>query len=203
MRDETITSTEAGAYAERLGRLESVWWKRLLDVQRPYRIHLQRMKLGFVLEVGCGLGRNLVNLGGNGAGVGVDHNAEAIETCRARGLEAYLPDAFAKSDYAKPERFDTLLLAHVVEHMHMPEAKALIATYLPFVKRRGRVVLICPQEAGYASDPTHVEFMDVPKLERILRELGLTIEDAHSFPFPRAVGKVFKYNEFVVVGRLR
>jgi hypothetical protein len=31
---------------------------------------------------------------------------------------------------------------------------------------------------------------------------GLTVERAYSFPFPRMAGKVFTYNEFVMVGRL-
>src|SRR3954467_13785687 len=45
------TSTKDAEYAERLTRHSGVWWKRLLDVQRPYRMHLQAMKLGFVLDI--------------------------------------------------------------------------------------------------------------------------------------------------------
>jgi hypothetical protein len=32
---------------------------------------------------------------------------------------------------------------------------------------------------------------------------GCAIERAYSFPFPRAVGRVFPYNESVAVGRLQ
>ena len=31
--------------------------------------------------------------------------------------------------------------------------------------------------------------------------LGLTVDRQFSFPFPRAVGKVFTYNEFVTIAR--
>jgi 2-polyprenyl-3-methyl-5-hydroxy-6-metoxy-1,4-benzoquinol methylase len=193
--------TEQGAYAERLANLESVWWKRVLDVQRPYRWHLKALGLGQVLDLGCGLGRNLINLGGAGAGVGVDHNPDSIATCRSRGLTAYLPDEFTGSAHARPGAFDTLLCAHVVEHMSAREAESLVRAYLPFLRSGGRVVFITPQEAGYASDPTHVEFVDLHALDSLATKLGLTTLRRYSFPFPRATGKVFKYNEFVLIAR--
>jgi SAM-dependent methyltransferase len=195
--------TRAPSYTARLERLEGIWWKRLLDVQRPYRWNLRRLRLGFVLDVGCGLGRNLVNLGGRDAGVGVDHNAESVAACQRRGLVALTPDAFRASEFARPERFDTMLVAHVVEHMRFDEARALIEQYLPFVRTRGRLVLMAPEEAGFASDATHVEYMDLATLDRLARALGLVPERAFSFPFPRPVGRLFKYNEFVLIARKR
>ena len=94
--------TDETGYTERLSRLESVWWKRWLDVQRPYRWNLRRLALGYVLDVGCGTGRNLINLGGRAAGVGVDHNPTSVAAARARGLEAFLPDDFRASPHAAP-----------------------------------------------------------------------------------------------------
>lgn len=196
-----MASTRDAGYTERLARLEGAWWKRALDVQRPYRWNLQRLRLGFVLDVGCGLGRNLVNLGGAEAGVGVDHNADSVAACRRRGLVACTPEAFRASPDARPGRFDALLCAHVAEHMRLAEAQALLAEYLPYVRAGGRLVLITPQEAGYASDATHVEFMDLGALDRLARAVGTTPERAYSFPFPRAAGRLFKYNEFVLVAR--
>lgn len=193
--------TEDGAYARRLERLQSVWWKRLLDVQRPYRNHLRRLRLGFVLDVGCGTGRNLANLSRLGGAVGVDHDPEAVAIAKGRGLEAYLPDEFRTSRRAEPGRFDSLLFAHVAEHLGSNGAADLLLQYLPYVRPGGRVVLITPQEAGYRSDPTHVEFMDTRTLERLSRDVGLEPLQAYSFPFPRFTGPVFKYNEFVAIAR--
>lgn len=188
------------AYAERLLRLERRWWKRALDVQRPYRWYLQRMNLGFVLDIGCGIGRSLANSGGNG--VGVDVNAKAVDLTRQRGFTAYLPDGFFASVHARPGLFDTLLLAHVVEHMSLVAAQALMTRYLPFIKSGGRVVVIAPQEAGHASDPTHQTFFDFRDIERLMQCQGIAAQHKTSFPFPRAFGRVFRHNEFVVVGRI-
>ncbi len=196
----TVRTDEVG-YTERLNRLESVWWKRWLDVQRPYRWNLRRLRLGFVLDVGCGTGRNLVNLGGRGAGVGVDHNPASVAAARARGLEAFLPDEFRASAHAQGRRFDAMVVAHVLEHMPRAEATALLGAYLPFLRPQGQVVLITPQEAGYRSDETHVEFTDLDALADIARASGLEVARRYSFPLPRAFGRVFRHNEFVLVAR--
>jgi SAM-dependent methyltransferase len=194
--------TDDPRYAVRLDQLESVWWKRWLDVQRPYRWHLRALRLGYVLDLGCGLGRNLINLGGRAAGVGIDHNAESVAMARARGLEAYVPDEFGASTHAREGRFDALLLSHVVEHMRWEEARSLVAEHLRYVRAGGRLVLITPQEAGFRSDPTHVELMDLDALARLASSNGLEVAKRYSFPFPRPAGKVFKYNEFVLVARV-
>ncbi len=187
------------AYAERLERLGGKWWKRLLDVQRPYRWYLQRLHLGFVLDIGCGVGRSLANSGGHG--VGVDLNPRAVELTQRRGFTAFEPAAFTRSAYAQPGTFDSLLLAHVVEHMRFAQAEALLKLYLPYLRPGGRVVLIVPQKAGFASDPTHVEYFDGQALQSLLREVQVTPEQQTSFPLPQAAGRWFVHNEFVVVGR--
>src|SRR5204863_244052 len=81
---------------------ENVWWKRLLDVQRPYRAHLRRLRLGLVLEVGCGIGRNLDHL--RGTSIGVDRNRRAVEIARGRGLKAFTPEELRASPWATPGR---------------------------------------------------------------------------------------------------
>ena len=190
-------ATARPEYAARLSGLQGARWKQIVDVQAPYRWFLRRLHLGRTLDIGCGVGRNLANLGGNG--VGVDHNADAVATCRGRGFTAYTVDEFTASPDAAPASYDALLFAHVVEHMTRADAVDLVRGYLVYLRRPGRVVLITPQERGYASDATHVEFMDLVTLRGIARECGLTVEKAVSFPFPRFAGKAFTYNEFAVV----
>jgi len=191
------SSTAGGDYALRLQRLELSRWKKLLDVQRPYRWNLRRLELGRVLDIGCGIGRNLVNLGGNG--VGVDHNAEAVAVARRRGLAAYTTEEFLASPEAAPGSFDALMLAHVMEHVDADVADGIVSEYLPFLRPGGQIVFITPQEVGFRSDPTHVRFVDLAGLRRHAGALGLSVTRAYSFPFPRPIGKVFRYNEFVLV----
>ena len=87
--------TKADWYAQRLKSKETIWWKRLLDRQAPYRWKLQNLNLGLVLDVGCGLGRNLANL--NGHGVGVDHNESCVAEARRRGFIALSTSEFPQS----------------------------------------------------------------------------------------------------------
>lgn len=193
-------STAGAEYTDRLQRLSGARWKQLLNVQAPYRWNIRRLNLGRTLDVGCGLGRNLAHLGGNG--VGVDHNAESIAYARKIGLEAYTVEDFFASEYARPGAFDSLLVAHVVEHMPEDDAATILESYLPFVRDGGQVCFITPQEAGYATDETHVRFVDFEGLAALSNRLGLTVQKQFSFPLPRALGKAFRYNEFVQVSRL-
>ncbi len=186
--------TEDHTYAERLLRLETAWWKSRLNVQAPYRWNIRRLCRGKVLDVGCGLGRNLSHLG---SGIGVDHNATAVKLARQRGLTAFTPLQFLESPHALPASFDTLLVAHVLEHLDAAEAEALLRAYLPFVRPSGRVVLITPQERGWRTDPTHVRWVGSSELSETSRLLGLTELRQFSFPFPRKAGHFFAYNEFV------
>jgi SAM-dependent methyltransferase len=191
--------TASPAYAERLRALEGQAWKRWLHVQAPYRWNLRRLRPGFTLDVGCGIGRNLDHLDGHG--VGIDHNAAAVAQARARGFEAYVPAEFEASPYAMPGRFDSLLVAHVLEHMTEPEAVALVEAHLRYVRPGGQVILITPQEAGQRSDPTHVTLLDAGAMRRLAAAAGVVAVRTSSFPLPRPAGRVFVHNETVTVGR--
>lgn len=192
--------TAGAEYAERLRTLSTARWKRVLDVQAPYRAHLRRLRLGRTLDVGCGTGRNLRAL--EPGSVGVDHNPFSVGIARDAGLAAVTSaEFFADAELAQPGAFDSMLVAHVVEHLEPDDARQVLGGYVPSVRPGGTVVLITPQERGYASDATHVAFTDTAALRELALDLGLTPERAYSFPFPRMAGRVFTYNEFVVVAR--
>lgn len=185
-------------YAERLLASQNKWWKRLLNLQWPYRLFLRTLHLGLTLDVGCGVGRNLKNLGSNTVGVDIDE--AAVRIARNRGFVAYTVPDFEKSKWAREGSFDSLLFAHVLEHMRKDEARETIRFYLKYLRKQGRIVMIVPQERGFKADSTHKVFLDFTDLCEILEFVGIKAIHKCSFPFPRFTGKIFKYNESIVIG---
>jgi len=190
------------AYAERLVRLQTAPWKRLLGVQLPLAWNLRRLGPGFTLDIGCGIGRTLGHL--RGFGVGIDANEHCVQEARARGFVAFTPAGFeSEHRYNVAGRFDSLLLAHVAEHLGEDRTVALIARYRTLLRPDGQLILITPQEAGFASDATHVELLDFAGLARIADRAGFAPRRSFSFPFPRLAGRLFPYNEFVLTASRR
>jgi 2-polyprenyl-3-methyl-5-hydroxy-6-metoxy-1,4-benzoquinol methylase len=194
-----VSSTDA-EYTRRLQELSGRGWKRF--VPNPYAWKVRRLATGRVLDVGCGIGRCLDFV--EPRGVGVDPNETAVDVCRAKGFQAYVPEEFgAVFADRRPDRlFDTMLCAHVLEHLDEATGVELLRTYLPYLRPKARVVLITPQERGQRSDATHVRFMDEPSLTRLLELCGLKVEKISSFPLPRVFGRWFIYNETITIARI-
>lgn len=188
--------TESDEYARRQLAHEPARWKRVLDVRRLHRRHLRRQHLGRTLDVGCGVGQNLAVL--PPGSVGVDHNPTAVDVARERGFEVYTPDQLAKTDVGL---FDGMLVAHVIEHLDPAAGKELMETYVPYLCSGARVFLVCPQERGFAGDPTHICWTTDADLRRLATDVGLVVERSASFPLPRWFGRWFRYNEFHVRAR--
>ncbi|MBF0542894.1 MAG: class I SAM-dependent methyltransferase [Candidatus Riflebacteria bacterium] len=189
-------------YTDFLKSTEKGFIRKILDVQLPYKWNLRRLNLGKTLDVGCGIGRNLQTL--SKESVGVDINRFSVSECRQKGLNAFLPNDFFNLFSAKDSGknvFDSILFSHVLEHMKESEIPKTIFKYLGFLKNNGKVVFISPQEAGYKNDPTHRTFVDFDYLLRIAIEFRLRLIRKFSFPFPRIFGKIFLYNEFILVLR--
>ncbi len=194
-----MSDTQDESYARRLHVKQDARWKQILNVQAPYRWNLRRQNLGRTLDVGCGIGRNLATL--DPGSIGVDHNDASIADARSRGFTALTLEEWGASDLRVDESFDSLLFAHIVEHLDEPTGTSVVASYLPYLEPGGKVFFICPQERGYASDATHVRFTDGDALRDLAKTVGLVPDRLFSFPFPRAAGKVFLYNEFCLLAR--
>lgn len=185
------------SYLEWLKRAEPRGWRRYIDVQLPYRWNIRRLGPGRVLEIGAGVGRHLAHF--KKGSVGIEINRAALHVLREKGLTAYHPDEFKSSPHAVAGSFDTILLSHVAEHMTSEAFRELIAGVMPYLRTAGKLIVICPQERGYATDSTHVEFMDHDKLLKAMAPLGFKEIRRYSFPFPRWAGRYFTHNEFVSV----
>lgn len=113
----------------------------------------------------------------------------------------FTPADFERSDQYRMGAFDSILFAHVLEHMTARDGLKLIQKYTPLLRSGGKVIALCPQEKGFKTDPTHVTFLDFAALSEMFVAAELRMERNYSFPFPRFLGTWFPYNEFVVVGR--
>lgn len=178
-------------------RLQGAAWKQLLRPIDPYKLHLRSLNPGFMLEIGCGVGRNLGFTYGNC--VGVDHNLSSIAHCRDMGFKAFTTTEFPTSKFARGAQFDSLLMSRLLEHMDHPTRVYLLKTYLPRLKIGGKVIMITPQERGQASDPTHVELVGFKEQSALGDSCGLKPLKSYSFPFMRFMGPYFIYNEFISV----
>ena len=184
-------------YVDRLTAISNNTVKRMLQPVNPYKFNINKLAHGRTLEIGCGIGRNLGYLD-KPFNVGIDVNESAINHVTSLGHTAFSVkdfDAFINYDSS----FDHLLFSHVLEHMTMDESSTLVEKYLKYVKPGGTVIVICPQMRGYLSDPTHVEFMNPFKLRKLLEVCQLKILSSKSFPLPKWFGRLFIYNEYIVV----
>ena len=193
-------TTQQTWYAKRLLRASS-GWRKWLNVQLPYRWNLRSLNPGYTLDVGCGGGRNLGHL--DGRGIGIDPNPDCVAMARQKGFVAFTPEEFLASPQRQNHSFDSLLFAHVLEHVNEATADQLLQTYLPLLKPGGQLVIITPQEKGYASDPTHIRFVDFSTIKELFQRFGLQEMQQYSFPFPRWVGRLFAHNEFVSRGVMK
>jgi len=187
-------STQSEAYTKRLTSLSSRFISRIFGGQ-PYRWKIRRIAKGNVLEIGCGIGRNLNFLGSRA--VGVDHNAMSIKVCRERGFTAYTPDEFLALPDIAHKKFDTLLFSHVVEHLTLADARALLHMYVQYLAPSGKLIIICPQKRGFASDSTHVTYFNLDTLAQLAASVQCSEFSRKSFPFPAFFGRWFTYNEWV------
>ena len=196
--DGSLTREED--YAARLVGLQTVTWKEKLRLFDPYGWQIKLICKGNVLEVGSGIGRNLNAL--KGRSLGVDHNETAVAFANERGLKSLTSEQFFSQCISKTKKFDTILLSHVLEHIDQETQNQIFRQYLPCLKPKARVVIICPQEVGFDSDPTHIRWVDEDILRETLTSLGCTDIKVNSFPFPRKFGKTFIYNQFVAIAQL-
>jgi len=187
-------------YAERRLRAENAWWEAAARRAAAVPRAPAKPALGLVLEVGCGIGRNLDHL--RGTSVGVEHNRRAVEIARGRGLNAFTAEDLRASPWATPGRFDSLLFSHVLEHMQAAQATELVRGYLDLLADAGRVVAVTPQEP--ASVPIRRTWSSWTSMRS--KECSAAPASGRGpilVSAPRLAGVVFKYNEFVTIARKR
>lgn len=149
-----------------------------------------------ILDIGCGTGGNLETLSRFGRAEGVDISSEALDFCRARGLENVKEGAAETLPY-ESESFDLVTGLDVVEHLD--DDVAGLREMRRVLSPRGRLLLFVPAFMflwGVQDDVSnHRRRYTVPQLRRTLQQAGLMVERASyaniTFFGPILLGRLF------------
>jgi SAM-dependent methyltransferase len=102
-----------------------------------------------VLDAGCGYGRYLKLIIGAGLNAtGVEINPEIAAANRAAGLSCVTADEFEKTN----EKYDMILMAHIIEHFAPKDLVHFMDTYLDHLKPGGRLIVATPLGSDYFYD---------------------------------------------------
>lgn len=167
-------------YFERLYGLEEVhWWhatrrRMVLDqVDRRYGATADLR----VLDVGCGTGRMLSELGRRGLAVGLDLSDEALHFCRERGHERVLKADLLGLPFPD-DSFDVVTALDVLEHIedHVGALRECVRVLQP----GGRMFVFVPAHRWLWSlqDEVshHFRRYTAPTLRSAVVEAGFTVE---------------------------
>lgn len=148
-----------------------------------------------ILDVGCGTGANLELLGQYGEAEGVDVSIDALQFCRARGLENVRQGEAEKLPY-EDGAFDLVTALDVVEHLD--DDLAGLREMRRVLRPGGRALLFVPAFMflwGVQDDVSHHRRRyTLKELRRVMREAGYEVERATyanlSFFAPILLGRV-------------
>ncbi|MGI6423155.1 MAG: class I SAM-dependent methyltransferase [Candidatus Dojkabacteria bacterium] len=95
---------------------------------------------GKILDVGCGYGRYLKPLSKEFKNiVGVEANKLIRDTLIQKGLKVVSPEKLDRK-----ERFDTIIMSHIIEHFHPEELIEMMDRYLDLLKVGGCIIIATP-----------------------------------------------------------
>jgi SAM-dependent methyltransferase len=135
-----------------------------------------------VLDIGCGRGEFLALLKQHGVSAkGLDLNAEMIEVCRARGLDASAGDANSYLGGLADESLGGLIAVQVIEHLEPAYLTRMLALAFDKVRPGGRIVLETINPAcwvaffeSFIRDLTHVKPIHPETLQYLLQASGFS-----------------------------
>lgn len=142
---------------------------------------------GPVVDLGCGRGAMLEILRSGGvSSYGVDTFSPALEACRRKGLQVVEADIFSHLEELPECSVGGIFCAHVIEHLHPPEALRLLRESHRVLSPGGVLVLVTPNprnlqvlSEGFWLDLTHVRFYPARLLKPLLDDAGFSF--AQSF----------------------
>lgn len=146
-------------------------------------MYLDRTPAGRLLEVGCGNGECLARiraLGWDVLGQEIDPVAAAY-ACRSWGIDVHVGQV--QTLEVGPERFDAVIMSHVIEHVHDPVA--LLAACHRLLSSGGTLILTTPNSASYGhrkfgagwrglEPPRHLHLFSSKTLSQVVYRAGFS-----------------------------
>jgi SAM-dependent methyltransferase len=191
-----------GAYAEEQLRRSRHPFRRF--VKNFYLRNILRDVRGATIDFGCGAGQLLAQL--PTGSVGLEVNPHLIKELILAGFDVRQATG-AMTDFDlgqfEPGRYETLVISHVLEHLADPIAAVTRLLAAAERLRVGRIIVIVPGAKGFASDRTHLTFINRDYLELHVSRGGIaTYRQTRLSYFPGPwewVGKYFVFHEMKVV----
>lgn len=173
-------------------------------IRSAYLRNIRKHVVGRAVDFGCGIGELLSTLPSGSTGLEI--NPYAVELCKQRNLEVTLvklePQLYQLLflDCGRG-RYDTLIISHVLEHLE--GANMILGELIRACARLSidRIIVVVPGSVGYASDPTHRQFIDLEYLKAVEQSVHL-FSITHNGYFPvnlKVAGDYFAHNELVVI----
>ena len=103
-----------------------------------------------ILDVGCGYGRNLTHLlsAGYANTTGVEINTAIVKHNKERGLPCVTVDELDRSE----DKYDIILMSHVIEHFAPSDLIIFMDDYLDRLVHGGHLVIATPLMSSYFYD---------------------------------------------------
>lgn len=119
--------------------------QRFSDERRQLKKVLATVpRTGAVLDVGCGVGRNIALLKRLGfmQVVGVEKNERLVLENRKQGINCVTPDELEAA--GESHTYDLLLMSHIIEHFDYVSLLQFMNTYLRKLRPGGYLIVVTP-----------------------------------------------------------
>jgi SAM-dependent methyltransferase len=151
--------------------------------------HTRTWAPGALLEIGCGVGALLYELGQGGHDcTGLETSPAALKTAEALALDQRNVSVVGRASETWTARFDYVLAFEVLEHVERDEEA--LRQWASYLRPGGKLLLSVPahRRRWSASDEWagHVRRYERTQLSDLVRRVGLQVDDIECYGFPIA-----------------